>query len=478
MTTTQMSLPATPSLLGELVGINLRAISPRFVSLFTLYLILVGGNYGVYHSLLSFKVIHHVLMTALLLWWLVRRGLPNIALSGPLAMMAIWAIGSNAFGLDPRVAQESAWHWLINVVMVFVLVDWIRQGQLPAIGRGLYYAAGIIAATMILQAIASPGQRPAGAVLVVNLAGAMLGALLIPVWYGRMHARGWHLVIWVCLVTAALILNASRGAWLAVIVSAVICAGLRWPQIRAYLLPVAALGVMVVLASLSSSGRMAGDNLRLHLWQSALQISEDYPFGVGAGVFPQAYRPYATLPDDDRMTGAHNHYLTLLAELGWPALLIGAWLAWNCLRTLPRPLETHHIAALAGLGGVLVHMLVDNYPVTGYAFVVAVFAAILWSKPLPHLSNVPLRLWNILLICWLAIYGVRWAVWDTAEYYYRQSQSSGSIQEAQQAVSLDPRLRVYQLNVARLAGEDVQGAVGDEVNLEEWALTNYGRVWG
>jgi len=59
----------------------------------------------------------------------------------------------------------------------------------------------------------------------------------------------------------------------------------------------------------------------------------------------------------------------------------------------------------------------------------------------------------------------------------RQSQSSGSIQQAQQAVSLDPRLRVYQLNVARLAGEDVQAVVGDEVNLEEWSLTNYGRLW-
>jgi O-antigen ligase len=449
------------------------------VTLFTLYITMAGGSYAAYHLILPLRVFHHVFVTVFLLWWFLRRGLPASPLTLPLLAMSVWVGISATFAIDQRMAIEFAWHWLVNIALVFVLIDWARQGQLPAIYRGLFWGAAFLAGTMILHGAIDSEQRAAGAFVIVNLAGAYLAALLMPMWFGRLHARNWSLVICLVLLTSALILNQSRGAWLVVIVSGFICASLRWREFRAWALPLGVLGVAVTLSSLHSSGRLAGDELRLHLWSTALEIIQERPLtGVGPGLFAQAYYALDSQPYDERMTGPHNLYLSMASELGIPALLIGAWLLWSLWRARPQTPTTPQIAALGGLGAILCHMVVDNYPVTAYAFVVAVFAVQVWGDARVQVER-PQHLYraNLAALLVFAALGLWWLRVDVAHWRFEQSWRGYGLPAALEAAALDPQVKLYHLNVARLTGEDVPGAVGDGVNLEEWAMTNYGRLW-
>lgn len=458
---------------------RLSAVSPRFVTLFTLYITMAGGSYALYHLVLPIRVFHHLFMSVFLAWWFLRRGLPASPFTLPLLIMSGWVSISVAFAIDQRMAIEFAWHWVVNIALVFVLIDWARQGQLPAVYRGLFWGAAFLATTMVFQGLIAPQYRAAGAFVIVNLAGAYLASLFMPMWFGKLYARNSTLVIWLLMLTSALFYNESRGAWLTVIISGAICAGLRWPGFRAWLLPLGVLGVAVTVSSLHNSGRLAGDELRLHLWSTAAQLVQQRPLtGVGPGLFAQAYYQLDTTPYEERMTGAHNYYLNLVAELGLPALLIGAWLLWSLWRTLPPALSNQQLAALGGLGGILAHMLVDNYPVTAYAFVVAVFAVTIWGEARPPVLK-PQQLYhgNLGYLVFFVALGWWLLLVDLAHWRFEQSWRGYGVPAAQEAARLDPLLELYQLNVARLAGEDVQATVGDEVNLEEWAITNYGRLW-
>jgi hypothetical protein len=84
---------------------------------------------------------------------------------------------------------------------------------------------------------------------------------------------------------------------------------------------------------------------------------------------------------------------------------------------------------------------------------------------------------NVCLVALLVILGIAFIGWDAGQVYYERSIQSGNIEDAQQAIALDPANRLYQLHLARLEGEDVQQKVGIGVNLSQWAMTNYGRFW-
>lgn len=69
-------------------------------------------------------------------------------------------------------------------------------------------------------------------------------------------------------------------------------------------------------------------SFRLTIWDTALNMVQDRPFtGVGAGAFASAYAQYSTRPDDFFLVNsispyhAHNLYVALAAETGWPGLL-------------------------------------------------------------------------------------------------------------------------------------------------------------
>ena len=157
------------------------------------------------------------------------------------------------------------------------------------------------------------------------------------------------LVIWMFLgitvQVVGVILSASRGASIALLVSTL--GFLLWFTLNARklkagkaLLGLAALLSVGVVIALSSGylllwerlQKLSEDDLsmqgRIEIWQASLKMFGDHPLGVGAGAYREAIPRYQLGGfGDKRFDLAHNDYLQLLCELGWPGVLPVAMLA-------------------------------------------------------------------------------------------------------------------------------------------------------
>lgn len=197
------------------------------------------------------------------------------------------------------------------------------------------------------------------AVLVLLLPAALAAALFedgVLRWIGAL-AAGFGL--------PALYATQGRAAWAGFAVALATGTVLLVPDRRARL---ALLGTLVVAAgALLAANREALERPSEHLliWRDTWRMVQDHPWGVGPGQFHVAFPPYASAellaahPRADRIINdAHSEPLQILAELGWPGLLVAlALLAGllratrNALRLLDvrdRPLGAGLAAGLAG----------------------------------------------------------------------------------------------------------------------------------
>jgi putative inorganic carbon (hco3(-)) transporter len=231
--------------------------------------------------------------------------------------------------------------------------------------------------------------------LTLPLAAGLVAAGVLPA-AGRPAGRWW---VWVAagsglLMSAALIMSWSRGAWLGfgaavvamltaiaarrgraavmglvlvVLVAYVLLAtgiGLppaimqRFGDFLPYVNLVDVRGVEVTDANFAVLERMAH-------WQSALAMWTDQPWlGVGAGNYEVAYSQYALPLWPLPLGHAHNYYLNIAAEAGvlglvsylvlWAVAFLGAWRAAR---------RTSGWAWAVGLGilGVVVHLSIHNF---------------------------------------------------------------------------------------------------------------------
>jgi O-antigen ligase len=103
------------------------------------------------------------------------------------------------------------------------------------------------------------------------------------------------------------------------------------------------MGIVVILGSAGLAERLHTEGLALHhrwiMYQLALQAFWDRPWqGTGLGTFSHIIAMYRqeNLPIWSIWDKAHNTYLELLVELGWPATmaLIGSmvWIISQCMR--------------------------------------------------------------------------------------------------------------------------------------------------
>ena len=181
-------------------------------------------------------------------------------------------------------------------------------------------------------------------------------------------------------------LTASRGAYIALLVSLGVVLCLRWPWL---LFGVPLLSAMVgygihqigwqsivnriaEVSAASAPEGISGLESRLEIWSRALYALQDFAFtGIGFGTFDQVIPllyPYFTIPPDATISHAHNLFLQVGVDMGIPGLV--TWLAlqitvlWMLVTALCRlPRSSDHWAVAAGaLGGLVamyVHGLVD-----------------------------------------------------------------------------------------------------------------------
>ncbi len=119
------------------------------------------------------------------------------------------------------------------------------------------------------------------------------------------------------------------------------------------------------------------ENIRWKLFKDILRMSGQMPLtGTGLGTFAVGYPPFKTITRQGLFTHAHNDYLEILAETGWPGLLLflgfAAWVLRRGVGALARALSRRNrgdpeparralllTGSLGGVVSLLVHGLVD-----------------------------------------------------------------------------------------------------------------------
>ena len=150
--------------------------------------------------------------------------------------------------------------------------------------------------------------------------------------------------------------------------------GLFWAGIAAVVVTAAAVFVVrpdlltLVLGSLPGPNSVVS---RIEIYSQVWRLAQDMPFtGGGLDSFPSLYAFYILLIPSLFLTHAHNAYLNVLVEQGWPGLagyaglvIVGVWVAARAVRhqgAAPRSMIvggalSMAVVALSGLGdGILV----------------------------------------------------------------------------------------------------------------------------
>ncbi|MBI4316438.1 MAG: O-antigen ligase family protein [Chloroflexi bacterium] len=182
-------------------------------------------------------------------------------------------------------------------------------------------------------------------------------------------------------------MTASRGAWLALAGAAALA--LWWwlasrasprfaaPQPAVFwggiaLVALAASIVFIVRPQLITTifGALPGFSSavsRLEVYQQSWRLVQDAPFtGGGLAAFPALYSTYILVIPQSFITHAHNAFLNVLVEQGWPGLggfaglmALAAWRATTQLRAAPDAYRPFVIAGALGIGIMILHGLSD-----------------------------------------------------------------------------------------------------------------------
>lgn len=440
-----------------------------------LYVTLVAGSFMTYHLMLPVRISFHVLALAGITVYLVSYGLPDNPLTIGALLMVAAVIIAIPTALDPRMALENGWNWIVNLLALLCFIHLIRQGHGQLLFNAHYIAGGLVAVVAIVEFVVS-GGRPMSIFLNISITGAYMAALIIPVFNAGVTARnslGYKLLT--LFLVVAVLVGENRGSLLNVGVAAAIYFTLTWQKawwIKFGVLLTAAtilLGVVVLLSN--QPNHSDGDVIRVDLWRAAGDMIQQYPLGVGPGLFAHEYQRTGS-SDLNQFVDAHNHYLTLGAELGAPGLAAGAVLVLIALYYLLNlKLTRNQIAVLAALVGIAAHMLVDSFPSDNWALLVALYAAYLLYEARCNINWRPLRLLGTCLAVALTIWTIQIFQFDRAQLAYEAGIRTGRIYDVFDAVDLDPTMQLYHITLGRML---YHKSVDMTPNM---ALTLYGRMY-
>jgi O-antigen ligase len=201
---------------------------------------------------------------------------------------------------------------------------------------------------------------------------------------GQDMGRAGFYVICGGLMGLALLLSSSRGGIVAGLVSlgvlAVVTRRLGEPRGGglARLLPLSLIAIPVFWALYIGLDRVAerflelgtaGNTLgyRRLLWADSLALVGDFPlFGTGIGTYPHIFQAYKTSSYPFSLDHAHGDFLETLTDGGVVGLALMAWaifrfhsLVLRRLGSMPGQAALVVLPLVAGIGGVLLHSLID-----------------------------------------------------------------------------------------------------------------------
>ena len=355
----------------------------RLLTLAALYFTFLGGTFI---TDLDFwpRVIHHLLVTAILAGWVIslwrrKSALPATPLDWPLAaLLGAWLLAT-IFSVDPRVSAEGLWEIGVLAAFLYILVDLMRLWGARAILEPIFFSAGVVVVMAMMEFVSwyfglswwlptAHQSWPAIGGLTqlipptiyrlqytLSIATYLAGylSLLMPVglaWAVSTASstvrRG--LALWLAGAALTMLLAFSRGGLLSLGISIVVFGGLlviALPDWRARIRVWArdwrvwAAGGLVVAAVAAIAivwlrgdlfGHAAGDQERLDLFQSAWHIGLAHPLtGTGPSTFGREMRLYRDpTVTGDQFTTAHDVPLQFFAESGLIGLAALAWLVF------------------------------------------------------------------------------------------------------------------------------------------------------
>jgi O-antigen ligase len=187
-------------------------------------------------------------------------------------------------------------------------------------------------------------------------------------------------VIGAGLITLALLMSASRGAWMAVLVTSVLWLALYRRAARALAIggAVLALGLAIIVITqhdVSVLGRIPIIDRtlapllirpdRLDVYRNSIYLIQDFPLtGIGLGEqFAMVHSKYALLIPYPFLTYSHNLYLEIWLEHGLPGAVAWLWLLvalYQAARTHAKPgADFLFQSTWLGLTAILVHGISD-----------------------------------------------------------------------------------------------------------------------
>lgn len=219
-----------------------------------------------------------------------------------------------------------------------------------------------------------------------SLAGIMpwacLLSMFIPVGFiGMVHCEKklwkWGCGLFLVASCAALILNSTRGAWLATLVSLPIIMFFAIKDKRKFIAGIAIVSVLLAGAyqvmpafqqrvqSIMNPAERSNVERRL-LWQSSVNMFIDHPIaGIGYAQFQKNYQEHYVLPEakERNLPHAHNNFFQFLAEggiLGFGALVaLSGYLFTFAVRGWLKNHQSVYLLMLAVLMGFFLHGLTE-----------------------------------------------------------------------------------------------------------------------
>lgn len=474
--------------------------------LLAIYLVIIGGS-AYYTNILVVRIFHHLLMTGLVVGWLGWRlykgdSLPHTPLNPLLYMTVGWWLISAVLSPDPRMAFEHTWFLILHLLIFWFLVAQIQTNSADMVLDAQFLIGAIVLFISFAELLnwyfsGSPGWFDLlrqGVILPLELPPRLQWALSTTNWLGAyvaplailtagwaVTARNrpaklalWALVIGLCVI---ILLTRTRGAMLSLMaaVSVLVIWRLftatsshrsRIIALTGVTTIIIAGGIVLIAIIGRDPSRIVGDQQRIDLYRSAIDMTLDYPVaGVGAGVYGRMLRTYRDpYFADDRMAATHNGYLSTAAESGLVGLALSLMIAvilsrtaisyWQTADTVRRQRLIFAGAALIGLS---VHSLVDVFQMTSVVSLIALLTAIMitgLNAQSPTRSTLD-RIASGSLIIIMLIYGGWWLlIVDRAQSVYEEGLRNPPqlLQAAEQAASIDS-LNLYPLTAHYLKAQ-------------------------
>ncbi len=294
-------------------------------------------------------------------WYKSGIAIPNTSVALWLSLFWLWLGASLLWHPIPMVGLNYFW-----IVGTFPFAFWLYtlapdQQRLWKVSSAGVLLTGVILAFWALYQMMGQGEAPRSVFLDINSHAAFLNLIALPAsayFLLQPADKRWALRLMGAMLFVlffAIMLTKGRGAITSFIISFAL---LLWlvrhhvPAQRSRLLLLLALCAFLlsnllwqggVVERLSTLAQPASADLgRLLIWSQAWTMLGDAPwYGMGIGTFWLAWPPYRHPADGSGGYFAHNDYLQIWIEAGWPGLLLLLILlgsvAWTFVRVLRNP---------------------------------------------------------------------------------------------------------------------------------------------